>query len=102
MTDYLANRPTKIIAIEEHFAKALYHQHVPATEYRKFFFSSRSEQRGHDILEQLDDTADARLRHMDEARIDILVLSFTQPSARAFRLKSRSRWRDAKDRLYAA
>lgn len=103
MTDYLANRPTKIIAIEEHFTTALYHRHVPATEYRKFFLSSRNEQLGYDILAQLDDLADDRLRRMDEAGIDVQVLSFTQPGAQGFPAEiAIPMARDANDRIYEA
>lgn len=103
MTNYHANRPTKIIAIEEHFTTPLYHQRVPATEYRKFFLSSRSEQLGHDILAQLDDLADDRLQRMDEAGIDVQVLSFTQPGAQGFPAEiAIPLASDANDRLYEA
>ncbi len=104
MADYLASKkPTKIIAIEEHFTTPLYHRYVPSGDYRKFFLASRSEQSGHDIVIQLDDIADERLRCMDAAGIDVQVLSFTQPGAQNFPADiAIPLAKDANDRLYNA
>jgi len=85
VTDYLKSKaPSKIIAIEEHFTTPLYRQHVAGGDYRKFFISSRSEQVGYDIPKELGDLDDSRLRYMDEAGIDVQVLSFSQPGAQGF------------------
>ncbi len=106
MSDYLGSkRPAKVIAIEEHFATPLYRQHVSptATEYRKFFVSSRSEQLGYDIPKELGDIDEERLRYMDASGIDVQVLSFCQPGAQGFPAEiAIPMARDANERLYAA
>ncbi len=102
VTDYLKSKaPSKIIAIEEHFTTPLYRQHVAGGDYRKFFISSRSEQVGYDIPKELGDLDDSRLRYMDEAGIDVQVLSFSQPGAQGFAAEiAIPMARDANDRLY--
>lgn len=102
MSDYLASkRPSKIIAIEEHFTTPLYRQHVSAGAFRKFFLTSRSEQLGHSITEQIGDLERDRLRYMDEVGIDMQVLSFGQPGAQGFPADiAIPMARDANDRLY--
>src|SRR5258708_11921334 len=69
----------KTIAIEEHFITPMYRQNVAANEFRNFYLSSRSEQIGHDIVEQNSDLGAKRLAHMDSAGIDVQVLSFCSP-----------------------
>ena len=97
------NHIMRIIAIEEHFTTAMYRQHVGATEYRNFFISSRSAQVGHDIPAQLLDLGDERLRHMDEAGIDVQVLSLSAPGPQGFGKEiAIPMARDANQRLYEA
>ena len=74
----------KTIAIEEHFITPMYRQKVAANEFRNFYLSSRSEQIGHDIVEQNSDLGAKRLAHMDAAGIDVQVLSFGSPGAQGF------------------
>src|SRR5437879_4033766 len=74
----------KTIAIEEHFITPMYRQEVAANEFRNFYLSSRSEQIGHDIVEQNSDLGAKRLAHMDSAGIDVQVLSFGSPGAQGF------------------
>jgi predicted TIM-barrel fold metal-dependent hydrolase len=102
MSDYLASkRPSKIIAIEEHFTTPLYRQHVSAGEFRKFFLTSRSEQLGYSIAEQIGDLERDRLRYMDDVGIDMQVLSFGQPGAQGFPADiAIPMARDANDRLH--
>lgn len=45
----------KTIAIEEHFTTPMYQRRVAANEFRNFYLTSRSEQIGHDIVQQLAD-----------------------------------------------
>src|SRR5204862_7940822 len=77
-------RRMKTIAIEEHFITPMYRQKVAANEFRNFYLSSRSEQIGHDIVEQNSDLGAKRLAHMDAAGIDVQVLSFGSPGAQGF------------------
>lgn len=91
----------KTIAIEEHFITPLYREHVPANEFRNFYLASRSEQLGHDIVEQNSDLGAKRLAHMDAAGIDLQVLSFGSPGAQAFGADvAIPMARDANDRLH--
>src|SRR2546430_15087738 len=74
----------KTIAIEEHFITPMYRQKVGANEFRNFYLTSRSEQSGHDIVEQNSDLGAKRLAHMDAAGIDVQVLSFGSPGPQGF------------------
>src|SRR5258706_1552023 len=74
----------KTIAIEEHFITPMYRQKVAASEFRNFYLSSRSEQIGHDIVEQNSDLGAKRLAHMDAAGIDVQVLSFGSHGTQGF------------------
>src|SRR5450759_3813105 len=97
------NHIMRIIAIEEHFTTAMYRQHVGATEYSNFFISSRSAQVGHDIQAQVLDLGDGRLRHMDDAGIDVQVLSLSAPGPQGFGKEiAIPMARDANQRLYEA
>lgn len=104
MPDYLARKkPSRIIAIEEHYSTPLYRQHVSAGEFRNFYITSRSEQIGHDIPQELGDIDEERLRHMDETGVDVQVLSFGSPGTQGFGAEiAIPMARDANDRLYQA
>ena len=93
----------KIIAIEEHFMTPMYREKVGANEFRKFYLSSRSQQLGHDIVEENLDLGERRLSHMDAAGIDVQVLSFASPGPQAFGAEvAVPMARDANDRLHEA
>jgi predicted TIM-barrel fold metal-dependent hydrolase len=74
----------RIIAIEEHFSTPLHRQKMSANEARSFYITSRSEEIGHDIGQELDDLGQSRLKHMDATGVDLQVLSFNVPVAPGF------------------
>lgn len=61
----------KTIAIEEHFITPMYREKAIPNEFRNFYLRSRSEQLGHDIVEQNSDLGAKRVAHMDAAGISI-------------------------------
>src|SRR5256885_8140596 len=81
----------------------MYRQKVAANEFRNFYLSSRSEQIGHDIVEQNSDLGAKRLAHMDAAGIDVQVLSFGSPGPQGFAADvALPRARDANDLAHGA
>lgn len=91
----------KTIAIEEHFTTPMYRENVGVNEFRNFYMTSRSEQLGHDIVKELGDLEDTRIKYMDAAGIDVQVLSFGSPGPQAFDAKiGIPMATDANDRLY--
>ncbi len=93
----------RTIAIEEHFITPMYRERVAANEFRNFYLKSRSEQIGHDIVEQNADLGAERLAHMDAAGIDVQVLSFGSPGPQGFGADvAIPMARDANDRAFEA
>jgi predicted TIM-barrel fold metal-dependent hydrolase len=93
----------RTIAIEEHFTTPLYREYVSANEFRNFYLTSRSKQVGYDIAAQNSDLGSERLFYMNDAGIDVQVLSFGSPGAQAFEAQiAIPMARDANDRLFKA
>jgi len=93
----------RIIAIEEHFSTPLYRQKVSTNEFRSFYITARGEQIGHDIVKELADLGESRLKFMDAHGVDVQVLSFTSPGAQGFGAdEAIPMARDANERLHAA
>jgi 2,3-dihydroxybenzoate decarboxylase len=91
----------KTIAIEEHFWTPAYREKVSHNEFRNFYLTSRSDQLGHDIVEQNMDLGEQRLAHMDAAGIDVQVLSFGAPGPQGFDAETAIPMsKDANDLLY--
>ena len=101
MSDYLAAKtPARVIAIEEHFTTPMLRQYAKNSPFRDYWVASRGEQIGHDIVKQLADLGEERLRHMDAAGVDVQVLSFGQPGPQGFAAEiAIPMARDANDRL---
>src|SRR5205807_1655683 len=94
-------RRMKTIAIEEHFITPMYREKVSANEFRNFYLTSRSEQIGHDIVQQNLDMGAQRLAYMDAAGVDVQVLSFGSPGPQGFGAEvGIPMARDANDRAY--
>ena len=91
----------RVIAIEEHFITPMYRERVAANEFRNFYLSARGSELGHDIFAENMDLGARRLAHMDEAGVDVQVLSFGSPGAQAFGAEvAIPMARDANERLY--
>src|SRR6202166_2380196 len=72
----------RIIALEEHIATPLYHQHRPPNRTPSMI--KRQESHGHEVIPELMDIGASRLKHMDAVGIEMQVLSLTQPGVQAF------------------
>lgn len=88
----------KVIALEEHCLTQRVAAELPLPPMRE-----RSRYLGHDINEQLFDLGEDRLARMDEAGIDMQVLSLKEPGAQAFEGPDAvAIARDANDVIHAA
>ena len=93
----------RIIAIEEHINTPLYTQMQTETTRRKRSMAHAKERLGHDVNTELLDVSNSRIAAMNDAGIDLQVLSMTMPgpqglpAAEAIKVA-----RDANDRMAAA
>lgn len=94
----------KIITIEDHFATPLMQQHrAPLPPGGAAGLAARGRELGHDIEAELLDLTGSRLRAMDEAGIDLQVVSLSMPGTEAFPPEIAVPMAvDANDRLAAA
>jgi len=93
----------RIIAIEEHITTPLHDGHRPDTPRRRISVGERGKRLGHDVIAELHDIAETRLRAMDEVGIDLQVLSLTQPGCQSLAAADAvAVATDANDRLYEA
>jgi predicted TIM-barrel fold metal-dependent hydrolase len=89
----------RIIAIEEHVTTALYEE-LPARSGRSNTLAERSKRLGHDIASELRNMSNTRIAAMNEAGIDIQVLSLTIPGGQGLDAATAIKiTRDANDRM---
>lgn len=93
----------RIITLEDHIETALYAGKMPPDERRQRWYRDRSKHLGHDIAAELVDIGAKRIAAMDDAGIDVQVLSLTTPGAQAFEGELAVQIaKDANDRMHAA
>jgi predicted TIM-barrel fold metal-dependent hydrolase len=90
----------KIIAIEEHFTTPLYNEFNQPTPRRLASMAQRNERVGHDVEGELLNVSNSRIAAMNEAGIDLQVLSLTMPGCQGLDAESAIKVaRDANDRM---
>ncbi len=93
----------KIIAIEEHVTTPLYNDMQNVTPRRRNSMADRKQRVGHDVDEELLDISNTRVAAMNEAGIDMQVLSLTMPGCQGLDAATAVKVaRDANDRMAAA
>jgi predicted TIM-barrel fold metal-dependent hydrolase len=73
----------RIIALEEHIATPAYRDKL-GPRPRTPSMMKRQEEHGHDVITELMDIGESRIRHMDATGISVQVLSLTMPGVQAF------------------
>jgi len=93
----------RIIAIEEHITTPLYAQKQAETPRRRASMGDRSARVGHDVSAELLDVSNSRVAAMNDAGIDLQVLSMTMPGPQGLPpADAIAVARDANDRMAAA
>ena len=93
----------RIIAIEEHITTPLYGQKEHVTPRRVASMADRSKRVGHDVTAELADLSNSRIAAMNDAGIDLQVLSMTMPGPQGLPAADAiAVARDANDRMAAA
>ncbi|HEY3919702.1 MAG TPA: amidohydrolase family protein [Stellaceae bacterium] len=93
----------RIIAIEEHITTPLYAQKQVETPRRVASLADRSKRVGHDVGAELADLSNSRIAAMNDAGIDLQVLSMTMPGPQGLPAADAiAVARDANDRMAAA
>ena len=93
----------KIIALEEHITTPLYAEKEVVTERRRQSMVDRSSRVGHDVTAELLNVSNTRIAAMNEAGIDLQVLSMTMPGPQGLpAAEAMAVARDANDRMAAA
>lgn len=93
----------RIIAIEEHVTTPLYQQKQIDTPRRLASLVDRKQRVGHDVMTELYDMSNSRVAAMNDAGIDMQVLSMTMPGPQGMAAADAiAVARDANDRMAAA
>jgi predicted TIM-barrel fold metal-dependent hydrolase len=92
----------RVIALEEHVTTPVYNAD-PGSALPRPTLNHRSEMLGYDLFDELADIGNSRVQYMNEAGIDVQVLSLVQPGTQAYEAaKSIAMAKDANDRMYEA
>ncbi len=92
----------RVIALEEHVTAPVYDA-APETKLPRPVLAHRGEVLGYDIFDELADIGNSRLNYMNEAGIDVQVLSLVQPGNQAYDgERSIAMATDANDRMHDA
>ena len=90
----------KIITLEEHITTPLYTEKEVVTPRRRQSMIDRGQRVGHDVLAELLNVSNTRIAAMNEAGIDVQVLSMTMPGPQGLpAAESVAVARDANDRM---
>ncbi len=90
----------KIIALEEHMATVMANEAIPPHLRRAAVLVDRSRYLGHDMANELLDLENSRIKFMDEAGIDMQILSLVAPGPQAYDAKTGTAVAiDANDRM---
>jgi predicted TIM-barrel fold metal-dependent hydrolase len=90
----------RIIAIEEHVTTPLYDELNQATARRRASLGDRSKRVGHDVDSELRNVSNTRIAAMNEAGVDVQVLSLTMPGSQGLDAANAIKVaRDANDRM---
>lgn len=90
----------RIIAIEEHITTPLYAESQTETPRRRHSMGDRGARLGHDVNAELLNVSNSRIAAMNEAGIDLQVLSMTMPGPQGLpREAAVAVARDANDRM---
>ena len=93
----------RIIAIEEHVTTPLYQEKQVETPRRLASLVDRKQRVGHDVMVELLDMSNSRVAAMNDAGIDMQVLSMTMPGPQGMSAADAiAVARDANDRMAAA
>ena len=93
----------RIIALEEHITTPLYADRQNDTPRRRTSMADRNRQVGHDVVAELLNVSNSRIAAMNEAGIDLQVLSMTMPGPQGLPAADAiAVARDANDRMAEA
>src|SRR5215469_11859316 len=93
----------RIVTLEDHFATSMFREKLPLNPIFAEFYPLRGKHVGVDIVAELQNVGDTRIRAMDAAGIDVQVVSLTAPGCEALDTETAvGVAQDANDRLFEA
>jgi predicted TIM-barrel fold metal-dependent hydrolase len=98
--DKSERKSMKIIALEEHVTTPLYAEKEVVSERRRTSMADRGQRVGHDVNAELLNMSNSRIAAMNDAGIDVQVLSMTMPGPQGLpAAEAIAVARDANDRM---